>query len=167
LGKEWISKLIFPRITGLITTCSGDGKPNVAAFSFLMPVSFNPKYIAFSVAPSRLTFSNLREVKEFVLNIPDENLAKKVWICGTVSGREQDKFNLAGLTMVKSVKVKPPRIEECPVQLEGIVEFTGEFGDHYLVVGKIVEEHVKTLDFKPLLHYHGNVFYRINGELKV
>ncbi|MCX8176156.1 MAG: flavin reductase family protein [Candidatus Bathyarchaeota archaeon] len=167
MGKEWISKLIFPRVTGLITTCSRDGKPNVAAFSFLMPVSFDPKYVAFSVAPSRFTFSNLSEVKEFVLNIPDESLAEKVWICGTVSGRKQDKFGLAGFTIVKSVKVKPPRIAECPVQLEGVVEFSGEFGDHYVIVGKIVEEHVKTLDFKPLLHYHKNVFYRVGEELKV
>lgn len=162
---EAISKLIFPRVTALITTCDKNGRPNVASFSFLMPISFEPKYLAFSVAPERYTFSNLNEVKEFVVNIPDETMLREVWICGTKSGRNDDKFALAGLEMEKSLKVRPPRIKNCPVQLECIVESMEKFGDHYIVIGRVVEEHVNQIDFKPILHYTRNIFYRIGEKL--
>jgi flavin reductase (DIM6/NTAB) family NADH-FMN oxidoreductase RutF len=165
-GKK-ISQLIFPRVVALITTCSKDGKPNVAAFSFLMPLSFNPKYVAFSIDPSRHSYSNLQEIKEFVVNIPTEFMLDKVWVCGSRSGREADKFSLTGLTMLESVKVRPPRIKECPVQLECLVEFDGEFGDHHLIVGRVVEEHVETMEFKPLTHYSGRVFHKIGEAMKV
>lgn len=162
---EAISRLIFPRVTALITTCDKGGKPNVASFSFLMPISFEPKYLAFSVAPERHTFKNLNEVREFVVNIPDEGMLKEVWICGTRSGRSVDKFALAGLEVESSVRVRPPRIRGCPVQLECTVELMERFGDHYLVIGRVVEEHVNRADFKPVLHYSGKVFYRVGEKI--
>jgi len=161
-----ISKLLYPRLTVLITTCDSQGRPDVAAFSFFMPVSFEPKYVAFAVAPTRHTFSNLREVGEFVVNVPTADMLREVWICGTVSGKDADKFKLAGLTPIPSEAVKPPRIKGCPVQLECKVEYMGEFGDHYLVVGRVVAEHVEAEDYEPILHYSGEVFYRVGRQLR-
>jgi len=161
-----ISRILYPRLTVLITTCDRSGKPDVAAFSFFMPVSFEPKHVAFAVAPQRLTFANLREVREFVVNVPTAGTLSKVWACGSVSGRQADKFRLASLTPIPSVKVKPPRIKECPVQLECTVEWMGEFGDHWLVAGKVVEEHVERTDFEPLLHYTGKSFFKVGEKLE-
>ncbi|MEM1515125.1 MAG: flavin reductase family protein [Candidatus Bathyarchaeia archaeon] len=160
-----ISKLIFPRVVALITTCDKNGTPNVASFSFLMPISFEPKYLAFSVAPERYTFKNLKDVGEFVVNIPGEEMLKEVWICGTISGRNVDKFSLVRLEMEKSLKVRPPRIRGCLVQLECTIEFMEKFGDHYLIVGRIVQEHVSQTNFKPILHYSGKTFYRIGEKV--
>lgn len=160
---ERISKIIFPRLTVLITTCDEKGKPNVAAFSFIMPISFNPKYLAFSIAPERYTFRNLRKNDGFVVNIPSEDMLQKVWICGTKSGKDTDKFRLANLETVKSVKVDPPRIE-CPIQLECRVEFMEAFGDHYLVVGKVLEEHIGKTQFTPILHCSGDEFYKLKEK---
>jgi len=161
-----ISRLLYPRLTVLITTCDAQGRPDVAAFSFFMPVSFEPKYVAFAVAPTRHTFSNLREVREFVVNVPTADMLKEVWVCGTISGRDADKFKLTGLTPIPSKAVKPPRIKECPVQLECKVERMEELGDHYLVVGRVVAEHVETEDYEPLLHYSGKIFYRVGEQLR-
>lgn len=52
---------------------------------------------------------------------------KEVWVCGRVSGKNTDKFILAGLKTVKSIKAHPPRIKRCPVQLECKIEFMKEF----------------------------------------
>lgn len=153
-----ISELLFPRITGLVITCNSKGEPDIAAFSFLMPISFEPKYIAFAVSPRRKTYENLREIDEFVLAIPPKEMISKVWICGTKSGREVDKFRLAGLETTKSKSIRPPLVKKIPVQLECKVELMREFGDHWLVVGRALEEHVEASDFQPLLHYSKNVF---------
>ncbi len=56
-----ISEQIFPRVVILI--CSTDGKKdNVMSASFLMPISFEPKYLAFSILPKRHTFKNLKKI---------------------------------------------------------------------------------------------------------
>jgi flavin reductase (DIM6/NTAB) family NADH-FMN oxidoreductase RutF len=41
---------------------------------------------------------------------------------------EADKFGIAGLTAVESESVAPPRVLECPVQMEGIVHDFRSFG---------------------------------------
>ena len=161
-----ISKLLFPRLTVLVTTCNRHGRPNVATFSFIMPVSFRPPCLALAVAPSRLTFANISQVGEFVVNVPTASMLEKVWLCGRVSGKKADKFKLAGLTPVPSIKVKPPRIRECPVQLECEVETEVECGDHCLVVGRVVAQHVESTEFEPLLHYSGPVFYSPGRKLE-
>jgi flavin reductase (DIM6/NTAB) family NADH-FMN oxidoreductase RutF len=153
-----ISKLIFPRSVALITTCSKEGKPNVASFSFIMPISFEPKYVGFSIAPGRHSFSNLKQVPEFVLNLVPKQMLEKVKICGSFSGRYKDKFKLANLEIEPSIRVRPPRIKDCPIQLECKVVELKQFGDHYLVVGEVLEEHVKEAKFDPLMHISGEEF---------
>ena len=153
-----ISQQIFPRPTALITTIGKNNKENVATFSFIMPVSFKPKYIAFSVSPERHTFKNLSETKEFVVNVLSKEMRKEAEICGSFSGRDRDKFILAKLTREKAEKVKPPLIRECPISLECKVVFMQEFGDHYLVVGRVEKEHIRKEEFDPLLHFSSDVF---------
>lgn len=156
-----ISEQIFPRAVALIVTISKDGKPNVMTASFLMPVSFEPKYVAFSIAPERYSFKNLEEVGEFTLNVCDENMVEEAKICGSFSGKDADKFKLANLEIESSKVVKPPVIKKSPISFECKVEFAKKFGDHFLVVGKVVNEHVRRKDFRPLLHKSKDVFVKV------
>jgi flavin reductase (DIM6/NTAB) family NADH-FMN oxidoreductase RutF len=43
---------------------------------------------------------------------------KGIDLCGSLSGSKYDKFNLSGLTAVKSDVVNAPLISECPVSIE-------------------------------------------------
>jgi len=76
-----------------------------------------PIFIAL-VRPSRHTYSRLEEVGEFTVNVPPPELASAVNHCGTVSGRDHDKFQELGLTVVPSRAVRPPIIKECVVHYE-------------------------------------------------
>jgi len=153
-----ISEQIFPRVVALIVSIDEKGKENVMTASFLMPVSFNPKYVAVAIAEERLTFENLKKTKEFTLNICSKEMKEKAIICGSYSGREKDKFELAKLEKEKSKFVKPSLIKEAPISFECKVEFMEKFGDHWLVVGKVLGEHVRKEDFSPLLHKSKDVF---------
>lgn len=153
-----ISQQIFPRAVALIVTISKEGKPNVMTASFLMPISFEPKYLAFSIAPTRYSFENLKEVKEFTLNICSEDMLNEAKICGSYRGENIDKFKLANLETEKSFKVKPPLIKNSPISFECRVELMKEFGDHFLVVGRVVNEKVRKEEFKPLLHKTSDIF---------
>jgi flavin reductase (DIM6/NTAB) family NADH-FMN oxidoreductase RutF len=77
--------------------------------------------------------------KEYVINLPTTKILEQVDRCGTVSGRTcPDKFRAFGLTPVPSVKVRPPCIEECPVNIECEVLEVTRVGDHDLFLGKAV-----------------------------
>jgi len=156
-----ISEQIFPRVVSLIVTISKEGKANVMTASFLMPISFEPKYLAFSISPKRYTFSLLKERKEFTLNVCDETLLESAKICGTHLEKSEDKFKLANLTKESSESVRPPTIKECPISFECKVELMKELGDHFLIVGKALKEKIRKKDFRPLLHKGGETFLKI------
>lgn len=67
------------------------------------------------VRPSRYTFSRLEDVNEFTVNVPSEELAEAVALCGTVSGRDIDKFQKTNLTQITLPEVQVPVIEECHI----------------------------------------------------
>ncbi len=157
-----ISQQIWPRPVVLVCTTDKEGKANVMTASFIMPVSFDPKYIAVSIAPKRHTFYNLKEVKEMTINVCDVNMKEAADICGSYSGKDVDKFEMANLTKEESRRVMVPCIKEAPISFECLVEGMHEYGDHFIVVGRVVEEHVKKEDFEPLLHKSGDEFPRIN-----
>lgn len=153
-----LSEQIFPRPVILICTVDSKGRENVMPASFFMPVSFNPKYVATAISPMRYTFTCLKEVGEFTANVATLEILEQVKYCGSVSGRYVDKFAKCGLRKEASIKVKPPVIVDCPISLECIVKDMKEFGDHYIVVGYVVHEHVRRRDFVPLLHYTGDIY---------
>lgn len=152
-----ISEQIFPRPVCLICTINKKGKPNVMTASFLMPISFEPKYLAFSISSKRHSFKNLKEVPEFTLNLLSKEMKKEAEICGSCSGKEVDKFKEANLICQKSRKVSPPTIK-CPLSFECKIVKMEEFGDHFLVIGKVLEEWIREEKFNPLLHYKGNIY---------
>jgi flavin reductase (DIM6/NTAB) family NADH-FMN oxidoreductase RutF len=154
-----ISEQIFPRVVALIVSTDETGKENVMTASFLMPVSFNPKYVALAIAEERLTFENIKKTREFTLNICSKEMKKKAIICGSISGRDKDKFELTKLEKEKSKIVKPSLIKEAPISFECKMEFMEKFGDHWLIVGRVVEEHVRKENFSPLLHKSKDQFF--------
>lgn len=154
-----ISEQIFPRTVALIV--STNERDNVMTASFVMPISFNPKYLAFSLSPKRYTFENFKKIKEFTLNVCSKDMLEIAKICGTYSGRDKDKFELARLKKERSKFIKPPMIEDCPISFECKIEEMKEFGDHFLVIGKVLNEVIRRKDFEPLLHKSGDVFLAV------
>ena len=81
------------------------------------------------------TYRNLADTGECVLNLPSAALVSQVNSLALTTGRnpvpggkadagyryEPDKFGRAGLTPVPADTVQPPRVAECPVNLEARV----------------------------------------------
>jgi len=103
----------------LLVTQGADGKPNVMTIGWgtMGSIWSRPVFIVL-VRPSRHSYSRLEEVNEFTVNVPPPDLASAVSHCGTVSGRDHDKFQETGLTPIPSREVRPPIIKECVVHYE-------------------------------------------------
>lgn len=133
-------RLMYPRPTILVTCVDpSTGKPNIIALSWSVPISFNPRLLGISVAPKRYSHDLIAQTKEFVVNIPTVTVAKQALLCGRVSGRGVDKFQVSGLTPKPSRRVKPPIIEECVAHLECRVTHQITLGDHTLFIGEVLE----------------------------
>ena len=69
------------------------------------------------VRPSRHSYTCLEEIRQFTVNVGGVT-PTVVELCGTVSGRKQDKFKQAGITAAAAKKVKAPIIKECALHYE-------------------------------------------------
>jgi len=68
---------------------------------------------------SRYTYELLERSGEFAVCVPKkDSLKKELGICGSKSGRDLNKFQECGFTIVKGQVVSAPIIKECPVHLE-------------------------------------------------
>jgi hypothetical protein len=89
------------------------------------------------------TSENIKRTRECVINLPSVNQVEHVDRLAMTTGRnavpekkrdwgyryEPSKFDIAGFTPIASVAVAPPRVKECPVQMEGIVQECAEHAD--------------------------------------
>jgi len=111
-----------------------------AAFSFY---SFEPPCVMVGIIPKRLTFELISGKREFGINIPRADQLEIVGVCGSISGREADKFAKTGLTPMKGKVIESFLIEECPVNLECKVVHEVDFGgSHRWFIGEIKAAHI-------------------------
>ncbi len=118
------------------------------------------------------TFANLQREAECVLNLPSVDQVAAVDRLALTTGSDpvpdyklamgfrpvRDKFEEAGLTAVASDLVKPPRVLECPIQLEAEVKSIYSIGapeDYSACVEvEIVRVHVEEQLLDPEFRHH-------------
>ncbi len=111
-------RVIFPTPAALVTSVDASGKPNVATAGEVFMISLRPLIVAVGFRPATLTNKLIHTGKEFVVNLPKQEILEAVDYCGCVSGKKVDKFKATGLTPLPAKYVRPPIIKECPVNIE-------------------------------------------------
>ena len=168
------NRLINNGCTILVTARHGE-KESIITLAWQMPVSASPPMAAISVGPSRYSHDLIAKSGQFVINIPPISLLKTVVYCGTVSGRDEDKFKGAGLTREPAQIVSAPLIAECIGHLECRVVKEISAGDHTLFLGEIVAasaaeelfEEVWQVDKESArtIHHLGGKFFCASGKM--
>ena len=141
----------------LVSTRNEDGTANLAPMSSAWWLG---KTALLGLGTRSHTVENLRRESECVLNLPSVDLVTEVDRLALTTGSNpvppykeamefrhvKDKYGRAGLTEIPSEAVSPPRVAECPVQLEGEVmniHQVGKSEDHSSAVEvRIVRTHV-------------------------
>jgi flavin reductase (DIM6/NTAB) family NADH-FMN oxidoreductase RutF len=174
MTQDPLTALIVPRPIGWISTLDGQGRVNLAPYSFYNAVSASPPMVYFSTTgtygdnPTKHSRRNAEETGEFVVNMVSAALAKQMNITTSMVDYGVDEMKLAGLTPAPSRYVKPPRVAESPIALEckywKTIEMPIEEGREKqqatVVFGRVVGIHVDdsivkngridTLAFKPV-----------------
>jgi len=103
----------------LLATQGADGRPNIMTIGWgTMGAIWSRPIFIVMVRPSRYTYSRLEEISDFTVNVPPRELAAAASHCGTVSGRDHDKFKEMLLTAAPSREVRAPIVQECVVHYE-------------------------------------------------
>ncbi|MFI5613044.1 flavin reductase family protein [Amycolatopsis sp. NPDC051903] len=130
--------LYFGTPVVLISTTNEDGSANLAPMSSAFWLGWRAML---GLGARSKTTVNLLRTRECVLNLPSADLAPAVDRLALTTGSDPvppgktkrgyfhvaDKFGRAGFTAVPSETVAPPRVGECPVALEAVLEATHPF----------------------------------------
>jgi flavin reductase (DIM6/NTAB) family NADH-FMN oxidoreductase RutF len=133
------SILYFGTPVLLISTRNHDGTINIAPMSSAWWLGWN---CMLGLGARSHTAQNLLREQECVLNLPSAAMVDAVNRLSKLTGscpvpphkqamgyrHEKDKLAAAGLTACASELVAAPRIRECPIQLEAVLETSRDFG---------------------------------------
>ncbi len=143
---------IVPRPIAFVSSLSATGVRNLAPFSFFTGISANPPVICFSPmvrasdSNTKDTLRNIKETREFVVNVVSESVAPQMNICSAEFPPEVDEFERSRLTPIASRLVKPPRVGESMVNMEcrlvQVVEISTKPLGGSLVIGEVLCFHV-------------------------
>ena len=143
---------VAPRPIAFASTMDKEGNPNLSPFSFFNVFSANPPILIFSPArrvrdnTTKHTLENAELTKEVVINVVNHDIVQQMSLSSTEYAEGVNEFDKAGLTMLKSDKVKPFRVAESPVQMEckinDIIKLGTEGGAGNLIVCEVVKMHI-------------------------
>lgn len=170
--------IIYPCPCALVTTVDADGNPNVATMGKVFNFSIeHPVLTGVCIRSTTYTHTLISEQKEFTINFPSTDLIDTVVDAGGSSGRDvKDKIAQLGLTTAPAKHIRSPLIVECPVSIECRLHGIQPMGDHDLVIGEVLVEHIDedrlgpddepdTHKLDPLILMHGG-FWRVGDRVE-
>jgi flavin reductase (DIM6/NTAB) family NADH-FMN oxidoreductase RutF len=145
---------VAPRPIAWVSTLSAAGQANLAPFSFFNAVCVDPPLLAFAPGlrqpkqgdtphgEPKDTLRNIRETKEFVVNIVTYELLQPMNVTSGEYDPTVNEFDLAKVTPFPSRLVHPPRVADSPVSFEcrlhQILDFSPAPTSSSLVIGEVV-----------------------------
>ncbi len=155
---------VAPRPIAWVSTISTSGQLNLAPFSFFNVVCVDPPLVAFAPGlrtPKRPgvghgeakdTLRNVRETREFVVNVVTYELREAMNLTSGEYDPSVNEFELAKVTPEPSKIVRPPRVAESPVSFEcklhQILDFSPAPTSSSLVIGQIISIHIDDAHLK-------------------
>jgi flavin reductase (DIM6/NTAB) family NADH-FMN oxidoreductase RutF len=148
---QTLVSVVTPRPIAWVASLDVQGRVNLAPFSFFNAFGSNPPVVVFAPnlrrdGSKKDTLLNVEATREFVVNVAVAELAAQVNLSSKELPPGESEVQLTGLTTVPSLKVKPPRLAESPVNMECVVRQIVVIGDGpgsaSLVIGEVVVMHV-------------------------
>ena len=151
---QWKPGTLLAPAPPALVSCGTMEAHNVLTAAWTGIVCSEPPMTYVSIRPERYSHHMILERGEFVINLPTQAIVRATDLCGVKSGRDGDKFALAGLTAEPSTLVAAPGIGECPVSLECRVREVLHLGSHDMFLSDIVAVDVDPgyVDEKGALH---------------
>lgn len=137
------STLLSPVPVVLIGCC---GKPegqrpqkNLITVAWAGTICSDPPMLSISVRKDRWSHQQIKETREFTVNLVDQDLLWAADFCGVKSGQDVDKFQECKLTAITAENLPlAPAVAQSPMTLSCRLSQIIELGSHDLFLAKIV-----------------------------
>jgi flavin reductase (DIM6/NTAB) family NADH-FMN oxidoreductase RutF len=143
---------VGPRPICFASTVDTNGQPNLSPFSFFNIFGSNPPIAIFSPARNgrtgqiKNTHENVKQVPEVVINVVTYSMVQQASLASAEYPKEVNEFLKSGFTPIPSVKIKPFRVKQSPVQMEckvlEIKETGTGGGSGNLIICEIILMHI-------------------------
>lgn len=155
----------------ILISSGSDRERAVMTAAWNMPVQKEPPLISVGIGRGHHTADVVKRCAEFVMNIPGWDMLDVVKYCGTVSGRQEDKYASGRFRWRSGEEVQAPVMEGMLGFLECRVERTVELPRLDIVIGRVVKCGTRNGYFHEtwkleegeaafVHHLGGNEFYR-------
>lgn len=142
---------VIPRPIAWVATIDENGIDNLAPFSFFNIVSEDPPHLMFSTVrtgnKNKDTLNNMLANQQFVVNLVTEDVVEQMNTTSQSVAPNINEFEIANVTPIESIYIKPKRVKE------SLVQFECEMVHHYfienhqnggacIIIGKIITMHI-------------------------
>lgn len=156
----------FATTIGLITS-NGPHGSNIMACEWTHHLSYNPGLIAVSVGPNKATVDNIRQSKEFGINLCAVDQSILSSIAGGYSGSNYDKIGALrelGFQFYHGTKINTLMVKGASLNIECNLFQETSFGDHIMFIGEVLDA-INNPE-KPSLIYHDGKYWSLNALVK-
>lgn len=150
-AQGMLSALVGPRPIAMISTYDASGAPNVAPFSYFMPVTGRPMLLAVTMGLRETdgglkhTYENALRTGDFVVNVTTESMREHIETAAIEFPRGVSELDEIPWTVMPSRVVSSPSVVESPAHMEcrvhGVVDL-GNVGEEcsevHVVFGQVV-----------------------------
>ena len=146
-----LTSTVIPRPIAWVSSISEEGINNLAPFSYFNMVGDDPPHVMFSTRrdnnSNKDTLNNVLANQQFVVNMVTKELVEPMNASAATVPAEIDEFELVGVAPIPSVKVKPMRVAESPIQLECELVHHYFLEDHTqggacVLIGRVIMIHI-------------------------
>lgn len=151
------SEALYP-VPVVLVSCGDKARehPNIITIAWCGVVCSSPPLLSISIRPSRYSHKIIKDTGDFVINIPSKDLLDKVDLCGTVSGKDIDKFKACSFKEIPAKIVSGPMIRECRVNIECKLKTILHLGAHDMFIGEVVALHAD----EEVINSSGSIDYK-------
>lgn len=156
LAHNPFKAIVAPRPIGWISSVDGQGRVNLAPYSFFQALSDDPPMVMFCSNGRKVgrdepkdSVVNIEQTGEFVCNLVSYDLREAMNATSGGYAPEEDEFEIAGLTKAPCLEIAAPRVEEAPAalecRLERIVPLPPRANGlpNTMVIGRVVAVHIR------------------------
>ena len=145
LPHDPFNAIVGPRPIGWISSQDGEGRLNLAPYSFFNAFNYKPPIVGFASIGRKDSLRNIEATGEFCWNLATETLADQMNHTSIPAPAHVDEFQLAGLTPAPSTVIRVPHVAESPVSFEcrrtqilQLQTAAGEAVPTWMVFGEVV-----------------------------
>ncbi len=168
--------LLSPVPAVLVSCADETGRKNALAIAWAGTVCSDPPMVSISVRPERYSHELIERSGEFVINLCGREMLRKLDYCGVRSGREEDKWEKAGLEALTVPQMRfTPAVSGTPLYLACRVAEKKCLGSHDLYLADIAAVGVREdlldetgrlcLERANLVAYSHGEYYGLSGLL--